>query len=194
METVEGQESTNVEVQAEQPVNENMDVKSLMEEVSKLRATNERILSESKSHADKNRRMKLERETNERALLEEKEDYKTLNEKLKEDFNSLKKSSLKNNLDFTVAKLIDRPLQDGATVEDVIDHVLKTGLITVSDDESRFENVEDAYQKVKLEKGFLFSNKQVPMTNAVPNSGAPKERKLTQDELFLQAIKQVTKK
>lgn len=199
MGNVEGH-GDNVNSKAEQPMGD-LDAKSLLEEIGQLKSTNDRLLAQSKEHADKWRALRDQSDKKEKLELEEQENWKALLDKekndrfeLEENFKNLKKNALKKDLDFTVAKLIDRPLAKGATIEDVIDNVLKTGVVEVAEDESHFLNIEDAYNKVKESKSFLFDSNKPPMTNAMPNNDAPKDKPLSRDELFSNAIKQIIKK
>jgi len=114
--------------------------------------------------------------------------------KVKSQLNDYKKSLLKKDLNFNVAKMIDRPLADGASVDDVIDQILKTGIVEVNDDETEFLNVNQAYEEVLQSKGYLFSKPKVPVANAIPGNNAPKEKQPTKDELYKKAIASLTKK
>ena len=171
------------------------DVKKLMERVNQLESTNQRLLGESKDNAEKYRKVRDQEDSRKKLELEEQENWKGLLDKEKDDkfqleakYKDLKKNALKKDLDFTVAKLIDSPLAEGASVDDIIHHVLETGVVEISDDESEFLNVADAYNKVKESKRFLFDSKKAPMANAVPGQNAPAEKKLSKDELFKQAL------
>ena len=101
--------------------------------------------------------------------------------------------AVRTDLDFSVANMIDMPLSGGVEIDDVIEQVLKTGLVEVSDDDSTFLNVKEAYEKVKTTKGFLFNSKKAPMTNTVPNGHAPASKKLTQSEQLSGALENIFK-
>ena len=193
MEKIEGSKGTEMEV--EQPPIVSEGEKSLMDELTKLKSTNERLLAQSKENAEKYRGIRDKVEAKEKLELEENENWKALldNEKnasheLKEKYDSLKKNALRKDLDFTVAGLIDSPLSQGATIEHVISEVLKTGMVEMTEDESGFTNIKEAYAKVKEDALFLFNTSKTPMANAVPGSNAPAEKKLSPDELFKKAI------
>ena len=193
MTVIEGSKGTAPEV--EQPPIVSEGEKGLMDELAKLKSTNERLLAQSKENAEKYRGIRDKVDAKEKLELEENENWKVLldNEKnasheLKEKYDSLKKNALRKDLDFTVAGLIDSPLSQGATIEHVISEVLKTGMVEMTEDESGFTNVKEAYAKVKADALFLFNTSKAPMANAVPGSSAPKEKTLTPDELFKKAI------
>ena len=191
-------EGTQQNETVEQPVE--FDAKAMQEELVKLQATNERLLSESKANAQKYREIRDKSEAKAKLELEENENWKGLldveknkSHELEEKYKNLKKESLTKDLNFTVAKLIDRDLQDGASVDDVIHHVLETGMVEVNEDDSGFLNVSEAYNKVAESKAFLFKSKKVPMANAVPDSQAPREKKISKEELFRKAVSQIHK-
>lgn len=193
MKTVEGQ--TGTETPVEQPVIVSEGEKNSMDELMKLKSTNERLLAQSKENAEKYRGLRDKVDAKEKLELEENENWKVLldNEKnasheLKEKYDTLKKSALRKDLDFTVAGLIDSPLSQGATIDHVISEVLKTGMVEMTEDESGFTNVKEAYAKVKEDALFLFNTSKAPMANAVPGNNAPAEKKLSPDDLFRKAI------
>ena len=200
MEGVELHEGKEVNQEVEQPRDLTEGEKQLLAQLEEQKKTNDRLLAESKENANKYRSIRDKYAAKEKIELEQSENWKERlelekNERLEllEKHNQLKKTTLKKDLDFTVAKLIDKPLEDGVTIDDVIEYVLKTDMVTVSEDESSFENVKEAYDLVKDSKSFLFSNKKAPMVNAVPTGNAPKDRKLSNKELFENAIKHIIK-
>ena len=183
--------------QVEQPVKS----QNIEQELQQLKATNDRLLAQSKENADKYRAIRDKQSAREKLDLEEKENWKERldiekNDKmtLQEQFNSLRKETLKKDLNYSVAKLIDAPLAQGASIDDVVDHVLKTGILEMNDQESGFNNIAEAYAQVKDSKGFIFNNSKAPMANAVPGNNAPKEKQLTAAELLERSIKIITKK
>ena len=180
----------------------NIEGKDLMGQMQSLKSTNERLLAQSKDNADKYRKLRDATDSKEKLELEESENWKLLldkekdeRHKLSEDYNTLKKSSLKKDLNFNIVKLIgSTQLNTGVTVEHVIDEVLRTGMVEVSDDESEFVNINDAFEKVKNDAVFLFNSQKAPMANAIPGGRAPAEKKLTNTELLNAAILQIAKK
>lgn len=197
---VEGQEKeVSTEQEAEQQKVQ-VGEKELLEKIQALESTNERLLMQSKENAAKYRSMRDSKEASEKEELLKQENYKGLlgkkNEEysaLEENYNSLKKTSLKKDLDFTVAKLIDKPLANGASVDDVIEQVLKTGVVEILDDDSGFVNIEEAYNKVKESKSFLFDSAKSKMVNTIPSGQAPKGKKLTQGEQLSSALETIFK-
>jgi len=177
------------------------DNSGLVEQIANLKATNDRLLAQSKDNANKYRTLRDKTDAEEKLELEKSENWKQLldkekndNHELREKHNALKKVSLKKDLDFSVANMIDVPLSTGVEIDDVIEQVLKTGMIEVNDDDSGFVNVKEAFEHVKNNKMFLFNSKKPPMTNTVPNAQAPAEKKITNEELLKAAILQVAKK
>jgi len=196
---VEGQKEASTEEKAELPKTE-VGEKALLDRLAQLESTNERLLAQSKENADKYRSMRDAKDASEKEELLKQENYKGLlgkkNEEysaLEENFNTLKKTALKKDLDFTVAKLIDKPLANGASVDDVIEQVLKTGVVEILEDESGFANIEEAYNKVKESKAFLFDAKKSTMINAVPSGQAPSGKKLSQGEQLSSALESIFK-
>ena len=185
---VEGQPDGKVETKlVEQP---QVSMEDLQAKIVALESTNGRLLSESKDNSDKYRSLRDKNTTREKIELEQSENWKERlelekNEKLefKEKFEVLKKTSLRKDLDFEVAKLIgNSPLNDGVSINDVIYQVMETGLIEVNDAENGFNNLTDAYTEVKKSKQFLFNTSKKPMINDIPSEGAPAEKKLNSNE------------
>lgn len=201
MGNVEGQTGEQLEAKIEQSEPKVEDQNALLDRIKTLESTNDRLLSQSKENADKYRSIRDKADAREKEELLSQENYKGLLGKREEDFaaletnySNLKKAALKKDLDFTVAKLIDKPLAAGASVDDVIEQVLKTGVVEVLEDESGFANIQEAYNKVKESKAFLFDSKKANMVNAVPGSHAPQGKKLTNEELLNAAIRNIAKK
>jgi hypothetical protein len=198
MENAEQHESQEDATIEQSTSNDNSD---LVEQMAALKATNDRLLAQSKENANKYRALRDKADAEERLELEKSENWKQLldkekneNHELREKHNALKKAALKKDLDFTVANMIDAPLSTGVEIDDVIEQVLKTGMVEVADDDSSFLNVKEAFDQVKNTKMFLFNPKKAPMTNTVPNAHAPAEKKITNEELLKAAILQVAKK
>ena len=197
MDNVERQENDSTDSTVEQP-EKPVNIEVLQEEVRRLSAYNEKLIGDSKDVSNRWQKLRDTTDAKDKLELEQSENWKGLLEKektahfeLEEKHKTLKKNALKKDLDFTVAKLIDIPLADGASVDDVIHHVLDTGLVEVSEDETQFLNIQDAYAKVKESKSFLFNSKKAPMANAVPGNNAPQGKKLSSEELFRRAIEKV---
>lgn len=194
------QHNSQEDATIEQSVQQNDD-SELAKQIATLKATNDRLLAQSKDNANKYRALRDKTDAEEKLELEKSENWKQLldkekndNHTLREKHDALKKVSLKKDLDFSVANMIDAPLSQGVEIDDVIEQVLKTGMIEVNDDDSGFVNVKEAFEQVKNTKMFLFNSKKAPMTNTVPNAQAPAEKKITNEELLQAAILQVAKK
>lgn len=183
MESVEGQANQNVEnVEGQE---QQVDLNALMEQMEQLKSTNQRLLSESKQNADKYREIRDKYAAKEKLELEEKENWKERldiekNEKMElaDKYNSLKKQTLQKDLKFNIAQMANGvPLNKGVTIDHVINEVLNTGMVEVSEDESGFVGLQDAFEKVKTDAVFLFDHKKAPMANAIPNN-APRKKSL----------------
>lgn len=179
MENVEGHTNQNVEQQN--------DLKAILEQVEQLKSTNARLLSESKQNADKYREIRDKYAAKEKLELEEKENWKERldiekNEKMElaDKYKSLKKQTLEKELKFNVAQMTAGiQLNKGVTIDHVINEVLNTGIVEMNEDESGFNGLKDAFEKVKSEAVFLFDHKKAPMANAIPHSGAPEKKPVT---------------
>ncbi len=190
-ETVITTDTLTVEQPATEPT-----VKELMAQLDQSNATNERLLTESKDNASKYRTIRDANSAREKLELEQSENWKErlgveTKEKLEaiEKLASLQKTTLRKDLDFEVAKMIgNTPLNEGVSINDVIHQVIETGIATMNDDSSGFENLDQAYEKVKLSKQFLFNSSRKPMANAIPTGSAPTGKKLTQQELLKKAL------
>ena len=137
----------------------------------KLTETNERILTESKSHAEKWRgyrdaasdeeSRKLEDEKNWKALMEKERGEKRL---LSEQMETLRRKTLKKTLDFEVA----RYASDANDVTDIINS-LPSELVRIDEDTLTIEGVSDAVNSLREAKPYLFKKAQAPETlNAKP--------------------------
>jgi hypothetical protein len=194
------------EQQTSEGVVENVEVEqskaepTIAELMAKLEAANnynEKLIVESKDNANKYKSIRDANADREKLELEASENWKERlavekKEKLEaiEALSSLQKTTLRKDLDFEVAKMIgNTPLQDGVSINDVIHQVVETGIATTNDDGSGFENLAEAYAKVKESKQFLFNNSKKPMANAVPAGNAPTGKKLTRQELLSNALK-----
>jgi len=200
MENVEGQNEQTAATKTEGNESTEVDAKALMDKIAQLESTNERLLSQSKENADKFRTLRDSNSEREKKELLDQENYKGLlgkkseeHNELLERFENLSKKALKKDLNFTVAKLIDKPLADGASVDDVIEQVLKTGEVVLLDDESGFTGIEEAYNKVKESKSFLFDVKKANQFNKVPSNKAPQGKKLSNTEQLGSALESIFK-
>lgn len=183
MENVEGQ-NTEVNAEAEQPEVTTEQFNQLQEQVKTLASTNDRLLSQSKDWADKYRGLRDTVDSKEKAELEASENWQELLEKEKnerhetnEKYKNLKKSALKNSLNFEVAKYAN----DAHDVDTLISAVIDSGLIEVSEDETSFKGVKDAVENLRNDKVFLFK-KEAPatMVNSAPHQEKPRQKSMAE--------------
>lgn len=187
MDNVEGQ-AANTDSNVEQQGNQEMDLKALMEQMEQLKSTNSRLLSESKSNADKYREIRDKYAAKEKMELEEKENWKERldiekNEKVEllEKYKSLETAALEKDLRFNIADLTrGMTLNKGVKIEHVINEVLNTGMVEKNEENNGFNGLQEAFEKVKNESTFLFDFKKAPMANAVPSGQAPKNKTINE--------------
>ena len=138
-----------------------------LEEVNRrLAETNDRLLKESKSHADKWRSFRDAASADETTKLEEEKNWKALVEKergekntLNERMETLRRRTLKKTLDFEVA----RYASDANDVTDIINS-LPSELISIDEESYTIEGVSDAVNKLREIKPYLFRKTTIPET------------------------------
>ena len=164
-------------------------MKSLQDANRQLAETNERILRESKTHADKWRQYrdaasddetkKLEDEKNWKALMEKERGEKTL---LKQSMEQLRRKTLKKTLDFEVA----RYASDANDVTDIINS-LPSDLVQIDEDTMTIEGVSDAVNSLRESKPYLFKTAVTPETvntkpGFIPNAPAKTLEQFNMDD------------
>lgn len=192
MENHEG-EKTPVEGQ-EQSVN----VESLVNELEKLKQTNERLLSESKENKTKYRALRDEVEQKQHKRLEEDEKWKELldiskneNHQLKEQLNSLKTNTLKKAVQFEVAKYA----KDAYDINDIISN-LPSDKVKIDDENLSVSGIDEAVSLLKEAKPYLFQQEApARMVGNRPKAGDMKEKPFNelsakeQDEQLIELLK-----
>lgn len=185
--------------QATPPSAEEMTEKlnDLQEANRQLAETNERILKESKSHAEKWRNYRDSASEAENAKLHEEKNWKALMEKqkgenavLSERMETMRRKTLKKTLDFEVARYAN----DANDVVDIINS-LPSELIRIDDESMTIEGVSDAVNTLRETKPYLFKKPATPeMVNSKPGFVANAPAK-TLDDLNmddkLSALKEV---
>lgn len=170
---------------------------TLEEANRRLIETNDRLLKESKSHAEKWRTFRDAASADETTKLEEEKNWKALLEKergekntLSEKMETLRRRTLKKTLDFEVA----RYASDANDVTDIINS-LPSELISIDEENYLIDGVSDAVAKLREVKPYLFKRVTMPETvTAKPGYTANAPEKtiddLTMDEK-LNAFKDV---
>ena len=154
----------------EQPVNETPnsvsidEFNALQEKVKSLTSTNERILTESKDYKGKYRALQSDHDDKKAADLEANESWqerleieKTKNFELQNSINDFKQMQLKSNLQNEVMKLAP----DAHNVNDIINSLGMDG-IEINEDNLSFGGLDDAVNKVRESKDYLFKKERAP--------------------------------
>lgn len=138
----------------------NVDVKSVMEELEKIKSTNARLLDESNQYKNKYKSLRDEIEASKTQDLESSEKYKELYEmtqkKLAEtssQVNDFRKQSLQKDMHFKVAA----KATDAHDVRDVI-NALPKDMLKIDEESFSVSGVEDAVAYVKQNKPWLFKS------------------------------------
>jgi len=163
-----------------EPQGPSIDVEALVAKVEQLEQTNNRILDESKTYKEKYRQLRDGVQKEKAVKLEEGENWKELldieknkTHGLEESLNKYKKTSIKKDLQFQVAKHANNAFD----VEDVI-RSLPQDLISIDDENLTVQGVDEAVARVKEHKPYLFnSTTKHGMVNSRPES-KPKDKTL----------------
>lgn len=150
-----------------------VDLNALAETVEKLKGTNDRLLAESKDWKAKYQGLRLERENIEKKELEDKESWKELLEKeknerfqIEENFKNLKKTTLKKQLQFEVA----RHASDAHNLDTVL-NTLPTDLLQIDEDNLSISGVKECIDSLRKDHGYLFKQESSPaMVNKRPST------------------------
>jgi myosin heavy subunit len=182
--------------QVAQETTEQLDVKAVLEKLNQLEQTNARLLDESKEYKTKYKGLRTEVESKEKEKLEAQENWKELlemernrNFELQEKFKTTKKQTLKQKLNFEVARLA----QGAYDINDIITS-LPQDIIEIDEENLEIKNVDQAVAFVKEKKPYLFNSKH--STGMV--DGRPKAESghvsfddlssIEQDKLFKEAL------
>jgi hypothetical protein len=148
--------------QVTQEAAEQLDVKTVLEKLNQLEQTNARLLEESREYKTKYKGLRGEVEQKEKEKLEAQENWKELLEiernkafELQEKFKQTKKQTLKQKLNFEVARLA----QGAYDINDIIT-ALPQDIIQIDEDNLEVKNVDQAVAYVKEKKPYLFNAKQ----------------------------------
>jgi len=180
-----------------------VDPVALQEKIKALESTLERVEGESKKHASKYRSLRDSIDQEKKQELEQSENWqkrfemeRETNEKLKNDFDSLKENTLYQNLNFEVAKYAP----DARKIERVVSAVLDGKSLTVSEDGMRFDGVKEAIEFLRNEEDYLFKNERpASMVNKNPSGKAPQSKSVSEmskserEQLFKENISQMLK-
>jgi len=165
------EENQNQEVENQEEVKPEINLEELVQTVDKLKSTNERLLSESKDWKAKYQGMRLETENREKKELEDKESWKELLEKerdekfkIEENFKSLKKQTLKKQLQFEVAK----HASDAHNIDTVLS-TLPTDMLQIDEENMSVSGIKDCIDSLRKDHGYLFKSENTPsMVNKRP--------------------------
>jgi len=179
------QEQTTQEPE-KQPEENKIDVDSVVKRLEQLESSNSRLLDESKGWKEKYQSLKSSQEQIKEQELAENEQWKELVEmernkrhELETTVSQLKKRTMQTDLKYKVASLA----KDAYDVEDVIVNISKTGMLDIDPETGSIAGIEEAYNKVRNEKPFLFNTaKKSGMDPGRPEGSAPKDKTL--DELI----------
>ena len=164
----------------EKPTEETVDASALKAEIEALKATNQRILAESKENKSKYSQLKSTVESETKAKLEKDEDWKSLleqertsKETLAADLLKVKKQTLKKSLDFETAKYA----KDAYEIDDII-NALDKNAIKIDEESLSISGVEDAINVLRNKKPYLFNTAKKPtMIDERPGLNRPEINK-----------------
>jgi len=168
-------EGPEVKVETNQELNPIL----LKEELDRIKATNERLLSESKDYKNKYSSLKSSVENETKKKLEDEKDWKSLldkerdsNSQLNENLMKMKKQTLRKALDFEVAKYA----KDAFDIEDVIASLDKDS-VKIDEENLSIIGVEEAVNALRAKKNYLFnSNKKPAMVDDRPGFTKPEKK------------------
>jgi hypothetical protein len=157
-----------------------LDAVTLKAELEKVKATNERLLSESKENKSKYVSLKSTVEAEAKAKLEQEQDWKQLLEKEREssqtlsaDLLKVKKQTLKKSLDFETAKYA----KDAYEIDDIINAIDKN-TIKIDEESLSISGVEEAINVLRTKKPYLFNTAKKPtMIDERPGLNMPVQTK-----------------
>lgn len=181
----EVQADTRAEVQSETiETNETqeVDVQGLQEKLETLQKSYERVLNESKSHAEKYKSLRDKMTNDEQQRLEQSGDLKQLLElekrkrqEVEQRLTDTRKTALKKSLNFEIAQFAN----DAHDITDVISNVTKSDLVNYNEDTLQFEGINEAVTMLRENKPYLFRNQNIPsMVTGRPTINTPKEKSL----------------
>lgn len=135
-----------------------IDVEKVMQELEKVKATNQRLLDESVQYKNKYKGLKEEIDSKQKQSLEEQENFKELYEierksryEIEDKLHNYKKQALKKDMQFKVAS----KAQDAFDVADVINAMPKD-MLMIDEESEQVQGVDDALGWVKENKPWLF--------------------------------------
>lgn len=170
-------DSTNVEVKDEGQ--KQVDIEKVMQELNEVRATNERLLNESKEWKSKYQSSAKERENIEKAKLEKEGNFQELLEKEKSERLNLEKK-LKDR-ESSLLKTQARALlaEYAKDAHDIGDLLRLDEVSSIQYDEENLsvvkESVKDFVSSIREKKPWMFGEKNIPSsTDGAPSSNVNK--------------------
>jgi hypothetical protein len=158
--------STNVELKSEGSAN--TDINLVMEELKALKASNERLLTESKDWKSKYQNVSSEKSTIEKARLEKEGNFQALLEQEKTEKVNLEKKLKereKSLLKTQARSLLAEVAKDAHDISDLL-RLDDVGIIEYDEENLtvKKESVEKFYATVKTKKPWMFGEKKLPST------------------------------
>jgi len=174
-------EAEQPKAQPEQEV-ETVNLEELQAEMIKLRNYNEALVRESKTNSEKYKTLRDTNSKKEAKELEESENWKALLDKTKEEkqglteqYKSLKVKTLRNSLNFEIAK----HAKDAFEVDDIVNSLNKE-LISIDEDSFAVSGVADAVNELRTKKPYLFNKSgKTGMIDTRPGMNPPKKKGLS---------------
>lgn len=159
-----------------------IDLDAVMKRVEQLESTNNRLLEESKSWKEKYTGLKTNVEKENEVKLTENEQWKELVEieknkryELESKVKDLTTMTMQKDLQYKVASLA----KDAYNIEDVVTSISKTGMLDLDKETGSIRGIEEAYNRVREEKPYLFNTaKRSGMSAGRPDDMVPKEKTL----------------
>ena len=157
-----------------------IDVNALATRVEQLESSNGRLLDESKNWKEKYQGLKTSVDSEQETKLAENEQWKELLEieknkvhELSGKVKNLTTTSVQKDLQFKVASLA----KDAYNVDDVITSISRTGLLEIDNETGSIARIEEAYNKVREEKPYLFNtSKKSGMSMGSPDGMVPRDK------------------
>ena len=194
--SVEQHEQEKETLEAEKP---NVDMDQVMERLSQLESSYNRVLDESKNWKSKYRTLRDQVEQDQTKKLEESENWKELLEieknkahEMSQQLTHFKKETLKQKIHFEAAKYAP----DAFDIDDVINN-LPRDMVSIDEESLTVKGVGEAIGLIKEKKPWLFNTKKshgMATERPVGENGRPTYDELSskdKDDLFIKALNQL---
>lgn len=183
---VEQPENTNTPENPEVVEPSTPDATAMASEIANLKASNTRLLGESKGWKTKYQNERSTAEQQETEKLQAKDDYKGLYEQelkkvsgLQVDLLDSKKDGLKASLKLEVSK----HAKDAVDIDDIIYNISKNATSFAYDkDNKKWDGIDKQVEELRVSKPNLFDAEKVTMIDGRPSNMVHKNK--TEDELI----------